>query len=134
MNFFKAGVSPAEAAIRDAVFKATTPAGAGEGDPAALVGLLQLLSQGGSLQSEMCTKHVKSRIKSEDAAVQVTSLVVLDRLLQLGDPRCGTSILAPLCLSTWPGVRCWSRVELSRSPVSSPKWSRVELPQMVAGI
>ena len=98
MNFFKAGVSPAEAAIRDAVFKATTPAGAGEGDPAALVGLLQLLSQGGSLQSEMCIKHVKSRIKSEDAAVQVTSLVVLDRLLQLGDPRSGTSILAPLCL------------------------------------
>ena len=104
MNFFKAGVSPAEAAIRDAVFKATTPAGAGEGDPAALVGLLQLLSQGGSLQSEMCIKHVKSRIKCEDAAVQVTSLAILDRLLQLGDPRSGV-LDSGTIVSPWPGVR-----------------------------
>lgn len=88
MNFFGGGrVTPAEAAMRDAVFKATTPTEGGEGDPASLLVVQQLLQFGTTQESDACIKHVKARIKSDDAAVQVTSLVVLDRLLQLGDPR-----------------------------------------------
>lgn len=47
MNFFGGGrVTPAEAAMRDAVFKATTPTEGGEGDPASLLVVQQLLQFG----------------------------------------------------------------------------------------
>jgi len=90
LKWFKSPLTGAEALMQSAIIEATTPAVSGEGDPAALVRVLELLRQGGTAgteHSDFCVCHIKKRVKSRKPGVQHLSLVVLDRLLELGDPR-----------------------------------------------